>query len=180
MSGAGAVGPITDLDPRYSSPDAVPTAWPDALETLAAAELYWISTVRPDGRPHVTPLAAVVDQGTLVFCTGPNERKARNLSANPQCVLTTGCNQFDGTDIVLEGEAVPIADEARLRSLADAYAAKYPGIFEFEVRDGAFHSDGGGRALVFEVVPRQGFAFGKGDEFSQTRWRFSGGRQGVR
>jgi hypothetical protein len=167
--------PTTVLDPRYSSPEAVPTAWLDALETLAAAELFWISTVRPDGRPHVTPLAVVVDNGSVVFCTGPDERKARNLAANPQCVLTTGCNVFDGTDIVLEGEAVPITDEARLRRLAGTYATKYPGIFDFEVRDGAFHSDGGGRALVFEVALRQGFAFAKGDAFSQTRWRFRPG-----
>jgi hypothetical protein len=172
MSAAGVTGPITDLDPRYSSPDAVPTPWPDALELLAAAELSWISAVRPDGRPHVTPLAVVVDDGSIVLCTGPDERKARNLAANPHCVLTTGCNRFDGTDIVLEGDAVAITDEARLRRLAGTYAAKYPGIFDFEVRNGAFHSDGGGRALVFEVVPRKGFAFGKGDAFSQTRWRF--------
>lgn len=174
MSGTGDNEPITDLDPNYSSPDAVPTAWPDALGILSAAELYWISTVRPDGRPHVTPLAAVVDDGSVVFCTGPDERKARNLATNRQCVLTTGSNRFDGTDIVLEGEAVPITDEARLRRLAGAYATKYPGLFEFEVRDLAFHSDDGGRALVFEVVPRKGFAFGKGDVFSQTRWRFPG------
>ena len=172
MNSTGLTEPVTELDGRYSSPDAAPTTWPDALVILAAAPLYWISTVRPDGRPHVTPLAAVIDEGAVVFCTGPDERKAKNIAANPHCVFTTGTNRFDGTDVVVEGEAVRVTDETRLRRLADAYAAKYPGIFGFEVRDGAFHSDDGGRALVFEVRARQGFGFGKGDAFSQTRWRF--------
>jgi hypothetical protein len=41
------------------------------------------------------------------------------------------------------------------------------------MRDGAFHhQQGEGRALVFEVAPVTAFGFGKGNEFSQTRWRF--------
>ncbi len=36
-----------------------------------------------------------------------------------------------------------------------------------------FHSDDGGDAYLFEVVPAKGFGFGKGEEsFSQTRWTF--------
>jgi hypothetical protein len=42
--------PQTDLDPRYVSPGATATPWPKALARLAAAEPYWLSTVRPDGR----------------------------------------------------------------------------------------------------------------------------------
>jgi predicted pyridoxine 5'-phosphate oxidase superfamily flavin-nucleotide-binding protein len=30
-----------------------------ATSVLQAAELFWISTVRPDGQPQVTPLVAV-------------------------------------------------------------------------------------------------------------------------
>lgn len=135
--------------------------------------MYWLSTVRPDGRPHVTPLSAVWHDNAMVFCTGPTERKARNLEQNRHVVLTTGCNAIgEGTDVVVEGTAEPITDESRLKQLADAYEGKYPGVFGFNVRDGAFYSDDGGTALVFEIKPRKGFAFGKGDAFSQTRWRF--------
>lgn len=139
---------------------------------LEGARLYWISTVRPDGRPHVTPLIAVWLDGALHFCTGEEERKARNLAENPHCVLTTGSNTMDdGVDVVLEGEAVNVTDEARLRVLADAWVAKYGEEWRFGVRDGAFHHEHG-RALVFEVAPRAVFGFGKGETFSQTRWRF--------
>jgi general stress protein 26 len=168
--------PETTLDARYSSEDATAAAWEDARERLARAELYWISTVRPDGRPHVTPLIAVWADGALCFCTGEAERKARNLAANPHVVLTTGSNSMgDGLDLVVEGKAVNVTDEVRLRRLADAWVEKYGEEWRFDVRDGAFrHSQGDerGKVLVFEVVPTTAFGFGKGETFSQTRWRF--------
>ncbi|HEY1515708.1 MAG TPA: pyridoxamine 5'-phosphate oxidase family protein [Solirubrobacteraceae bacterium] len=74
----------------FSEPDATPTPWAAGLEQLRAADTFWLSTVRPDGRPHVTPLTAVWHAGALWFATGPEERKARNLAENPSCVLTTG------------------------------------------------------------------------------------------
>lgn len=161
------------LDPRYSDPDALPPEWPEAEGLLAAAELFWISTVRPDGRPHVTPLPAVWADGALHFCTGPDERKARNLAANPHVTLTTGTNLWDtGYDLVVEGEAVRVSDDARLRDLAAAWERKYGDFWHFEVRDGHFHH-GPGSALVFAVAPRTVFGFGKGRPFSQTRWRFA-------
>lgn len=61
--------PIADLDQRFSSPEATPTAWTEARELLRKAEIYWLSTVRPDGRPHVTPLVAVWFDSGLYFCT---------------------------------------------------------------------------------------------------------------
>ncbi|MGW2561829.1 pyridoxamine 5'-phosphate oxidase family protein [Streptomyces sp. NPDC001514] len=171
----GAQEPQTELDPRYSSPDATATPWSDAVALLEKAEVFWLSTVRPDGRPHVTPLLCPWLDGALYFTTGEDERKARNLAANPHVVLTTGTNASGGgCDLVVEGEAVRISDEKRLARLAEAWAAKYGPDWRFEVRDEAFHSQAGGRALVFEVTPRTAFGFGKGETFSQTRWRFTG------
>ncbi len=46
---------------------------------LEASEIFWLSTVRRDGRPHVTPLPAMWLDGALHFCTGPEEQKAKNL-----------------------------------------------------------------------------------------------------
>ncbi|WP_416978710.1 pyridoxamine 5'-phosphate oxidase family protein [Streptomyces sp. T028] len=164
--------PRTRLDERYSDPAATATPWPRAQALLAAAELFWISTVRPDGRPHVTPLPAVWSAGCLYFCTGPEERKARNLAHNPHVTLTTGTPAWDeGYDLVVEGEAARVTDDGRLRELAAAWEAKYGSFWHFEVRDGFFHH-GGGHALVFGVAPRTVFGFGKGEPFSQTRWRF--------
>lgn len=144
----------------------------EARTQLGQAEIFWLSTVRPDGRPHVTPLISVWVDGALYFCTGPTERKAKNLESNTHCVLTTGCNAIgEGLDLVVEGDAVRMTDAATLQRVADAYASRYGEPFVFTVRDGAFHGDGG-EALVFEVRPMKAFGFGKDETFSQTRWRF--------
>ncbi|WP_171115624.1 MULTISPECIES: pyridoxamine 5'-phosphate oxidase family protein [Streptomyces] len=164
--------PQTLLDPRYSDETATAAAWPEAEALLSEAELFWISTVRPDGRPHVTPLLAVWSAGALHFCTGPEERKARNLAGNPHVTLTTGTNTWNkGYDLVVEGEAVRVTDDERLRELAAAWEAKYGEVWRFEVRNGCFHH-GAGHAFVFSVAPHTVFGFGKGEPFSQTRWRF--------
>ncbi|MFC9246525.1 pyridoxamine 5'-phosphate oxidase family protein [Streptomyces sp. NPDC057136] len=166
--------PVTELDARYSSEGATARPWQDAAALLAEAELYWLSTVRPDGRPHVTPLIGVWADGALHFCTGPAERKAQNLIANPEAVLTTGANALgEGFDLVVEGRADQVTDEAGLTRLAAAWEAKYGADWHFDVRDGAFFTEAGGRALVFAVAPRTAFGFAKGEPFGQTRWRFT-------
>jgi nitroimidazol reductase NimA-like FMN-containing flavoprotein (pyridoxamine 5'-phosphate oxidase superfamily) len=171
--------PVTTLHPDYSDKTATATPWEEARDWLADAGIYWLSTVRPDGRPHVTPLLGVWLDGALYFCTGPEERKAHNLAHNPHVVLTTGTNDaHDAQDVVVEGEAVAEQDEAVLRRAADAWVAKYGEFWRFDVRDGAFaHPQGGGRVLVFRVSPRVAFGFGRGPSFgaggyTQTRWRF--------
>ena len=164
--------PTPELDSRFSSDNATATPWSEASMLLEKAEIYWLSTVRPDGRPHVTPLIAIWRDEALYFCTGPSERKAKNLAQNANCILTTGRNSIEeGLDVIVEGAAVAVNGEVRLQQLADAYAAKYD--WHFSVRDGAFHNDEGGRALVFEVHPTTAFAYGKGEPFSQTRYRFN-------
>lgn len=169
--------PVTDVDPRYGEDDVRALSWPEIRQQLSDAPLYWLSTVRPDGRPHVTPLIGVWSDGALVFCTGAEERKAKNLEHNRHCVLTTGTNALhSGIDVVLGGDAVRVEDEHRLHHLAEVYEEKYGAEWHFEVRDGGFrHSDadGGHPALVFAVAPVTVFGFGK-DPYSQTRYRFDG------
>lgn len=164
--------PVTDVDPDYSSPGAEPTPWASARDRLAEAEVAWLSTVRPDGRPHATPLLTVWSGGALHFCTGSEERKARNLATNAQVVIVTGSSALgQGLDVVVEGEARLVTDTARLRALADAWVTKYGEDWRFAVRDGTFHN-GRGDVPVFEVRPATVFGFLKGEVFSQTRWRF--------
>ena len=171
--------PLTDLDPRFSAAGAPPTPWAEGRRALDEAELYWLSTVRPDGRPHVTPLLAVWQDESLCFCTGPDERKARNLAANAQCILTTGSNSLhEGLDVVLEGEAVRVTGHAALRPLADLYEAKYGREWRFAVREEGFvhdeaslRGDDPGAVVVYRVAPTTVFGFRKG-AYSQTRWRF--------
>ena len=163
--------PVTELDRRFSGPGAEATPWDDARRAIEDAELFWISTVRADGRPHVTPLPAVWQDSAIYFCTGAAEQKGVNIARNANCALTTGNNAWkSGLDIVIEGAARRVTDEAHLHRLASAWESKYHGDWHFEVANGAFQGDAG-EALVFEVAPTKILAFAKG-EFAQTRYRF--------
>jgi hypothetical protein len=164
--------PTTTLDTRYSGDQAEVIPWPKALDLLERAELFWVSSVRFDGRPHVTPVVAVWTDGALYFGSGPTEQKSRNLAANPHCAVTTGCNRWDeGTDIVLHGDVEIVRDPSQLQRVADAFFAKYGSHWSFEVADdGTFNGPGG--ALVYQLIPTQALGFGKGDPFSHTRWDF--------
>ncbi len=167
--------PVTDLDDRFSSPRATALPWTEAEQRLQEAEVLWLSTVRPEGRPNVAPLIAVWLDGALYFSTGEDEQKAKNVARNAQVTITTGQNGLtEGLDIVVEGEATVVSDRAELRRIAKAYVAKYGEGWRLPGHDGV---------LTFEVIPSKAFGFGRrdghigppsgeGELFSQTRWRF--------
>jgi nitroimidazol reductase NimA-like FMN-containing flavoprotein (pyridoxamine 5'-phosphate oxidase superfamily) len=167
--------PVTELSATGTSADVTAVPWTEAEQRLQNAGVYWLSTVRPDGRPHVTPLIGVWLEGALYFDTVYPDRKAKNLAANPNVVITTGSNALrDELDIVVEGEAVVVRDEAKVSRVGDAFVAKYGEPWRLPGLDGV---------NLFEVAPATAFGFGRGDAvgppphggFSQTRWRFSAG-----
>ena len=162
----------TTLDSRFSDSNAVATDWKQTRQILESAQLFWICTVRADGRPHVTPLVAVWLDGAVHFCTGSTEQKATNLTKNPHVILMTGCNQWDrGVDVMVEGDAIQVTDNETLKRLAKAWSTKWGGQWQYEVRDGAFHHREGITAPVFAVKPTKVLAFSKG-VFGQTRHQF--------
>ena len=167
--------PAAELHAGFSSKGATPTDWSEGRQHIEEAQVFWLSTVRPDGRPHVTPLLAVWHDDAMYFCTGPDERKAKNLQQNPHCILTTGRNGLDGLDVVIEGHAVEVSDTAELGQVADAYESKYG--WRFTAPDGTWFglSDAirRGEALVYRVAPTTVLGFAKGEQFSQTRWRLA-------
>ena len=61
--------------------------WGFAEERMAVAQNYWIATVRPDGRPHLTPVWGVWVDGVFYFGSGPQTRKVRNLAENPSVAV---------------------------------------------------------------------------------------------
>jgi uncharacterized pyridoxamine 5'-phosphate oxidase family protein len=162
--------PVSTLDPRFSMEGAPAVPWLDARQALEEAGTYWLSTVRSDGRPHVTTLIALLNGDALYFSTGPTEQKYKNLLTNSHCILTTGCNRLDdGLDLVVEGRAVRVTDDARLRVLAEVWETKYG-------RDWHLTGNEEDPAHVFEVTPVRAFGFrkgfGKDGQGSQTRWRW--------
>ena len=168
----GTTSPEEILVQRFSDAGVPPTPWSQVEAVLESAELFWLSAVRSDSRPHVAPLPAVWHEGRLYFCTGVDEQKAVNIERNPRVAITTGNNRWkEGLDVVIEGTAVRIDDDSRLQVLADLWRSKYSGDWDYEVRNGLFIHGDGGEALVFEVPPLKVLSFAKG-RFAQTRYRF--------
>jgi hypothetical protein len=166
--------PVTELT-AFSTPDAEPIEWSTGRTQLAAAPLYWLSTVRPAGSPHVTPLIGVWWEGALYFVTGAEERKAKNLAANAHCVLTTGSNAIDqGLDLAVEGEAELVHHQPELSTVADTFETKYGA--QFLEPDGTWFGLGqqirAGESQLYRVVPSKAFGWEKGKTFGETRWRF--------
>lgn len=162
--------PTTEFTGAFSEPGAKAVPWADVDDVLTKSEMFWLSTVRGDGRPHVTPLPAIWLDSVLHICTGDQEQKTVNLRANPNCVLTTGTNQLhSGLDVIVEGVAERITDQDRLVQLAALWKSKLD--WDFVVHDGGFGDADGRNGLVFGIVPVKVLSFGK-DPYSQTRYRF--------
>lgn len=173
--------PVAELHPDYSSAGATATPWNEVVAVLERAEIFWISTVRADGRPHVAPLPAMWLDGALHFSTGLEEQKGRNLARNPNCILTTGSSSYrQGLDIVVEGRADRVTDLMTLQRLADLWLSKIE--WPYDAVEGGFrHRPEGPQpetaagsdevVPVFAVRPSKVLAFGRGEGFTQTRFR---------
>jgi general stress protein 26 len=168
------------ISPQYGNPSATAPTWSEIERRLTEAQLYWLVTVRRDGRPHAVPVCGAWHDGAFYFCTGDAEQKMRNLEHDAHVVVTAGTLGADGwstgKDIAVEGEATRVTDEPLLRQLAEEWARKYAGDWAWEVRDGRFFElsgQGDGRgdgAAVFRVPPDKVLVFG--DEHGQTTYRF--------
>jgi len=95
-----------------------------AEERLEKSRNYWISTSRPDGRPHSIPVWGFWMDGVLYFGTARASRKARNLAHNPAVSI----HLESGDDVViLEGAVVEVdlSDKSTFKKIDSASRAKY-------------------------------------------------------
>jgi hypothetical protein len=103
------------------------TPWALARERLANPEpgrTSWLATVRPDGRPHLMPIIAFWIDGAFHFLAGEGTRKGRNLAADERCVIGTGNMTLPSLDLIVEGRATPVTDEATVRRLAEEFGGE--------------------------------------------------------
>jgi pyridoxine/pyridoxamine 5'-phosphate oxidase len=82
-----------------------------------------LATVSPDGRPQGRPILGLWLDGGVSFITAETTRKARNLAADPRCAIASSSTAPPAVEVIVEGEAVKATDDAKLRRVADAFAA---------------------------------------------------------
>ena len=98
------------------------TPWEMARTRLANPEqsrTCWLATTRPDGRPHLMPVIGFWIDEAMHMVVGEGTQKARNIAADGRCVIATGSTTLPSLDIVIEGNAAPIADPAAVRRIAE-------------------------------------------------------------
>ena len=119
--------------PGYGFPKGakglLPWSW--AEQRLKKSHNYWITTITPvslrpsDSANHPKPHTMVVwglwQDGRFLFSTGSQSRKARNLAANPNCIV---CTENAAEAVIVEGIA-EIADVAARRKFLPACERKY-------------------------------------------------------
>jgi hypothetical protein len=169
--------------------DGGATAWSQARDRLKAPErdrTYWLATVAPNGRPHVRPLLGLWLDGAFYFVTAESSRKGRNLAADPRCVVAASSTTLPALDIVIEGDAVKVTDQAKLRRVTEAYGSTLGWPLEIDDDGGVVGPNaptaGPPPYAVFELTPTTivglpGIAgteegVGRAGSFDPTRWRF--------
>lgn len=90
---------------------------------LTSEPVVWLSTVRPDGAPHLVPIWFTWDGTSLLVFSKPGAQKVRNLRANPVAMLALG-EPADDFDVALAEARVELA-EAPATELPEAHVAKY-------------------------------------------------------
>jgi hypothetical protein len=155
--------------------DERPLTWEDAQQRLSRGGWFWLTTIRPDGAPHVRPLFAVWSDAAIYVASKDTARKSRNLAGEARCTLA---HDAGDAHLVVEGVARRVDDEPTLRRVSDAYQSTYewpttPSGGKLDAEYGA-PTSGGPPYDVYEITPTKVIAFPTydGAGFEPTRWRF--------
>jgi hypothetical protein len=149
--------------------------WQAAIAKFEEGGWFWLSTVRPDGRPHAMPCFATWAGSSFFVASKGTTRKSRNLDANGRCVLTRDAGD---AHLIIEGNARRVTDETTLRRASDAMMRIYewpttPAGDELDAEYGA-PTSGGPPYRIYEITPSRAFGLPTdGEAFAPTRWRFA-------
>jgi PPOX class probable F420-dependent enzyme len=118
----------------------------DAASRVSASRIGWLTTLRPDGSPHTTPVWFVFDEDAIWIATGRRNVKAANVRSDPRVSIAV-----DGSadaPLVAEGKAELMDVAATDHAVVAAFAEKYNG---WDIADEAVD---GPRVVVKVTVSR--------------------------
>ena len=166
---AEPVGDRPDMPEGYLG--AAPLPWRWAEEQLLDARNYWVTTIRPNGKPHVRPVWGCWLDDSVQFSTGA--RHAANIARDPRVTV----NLESGDDcVIVEGTGEAVTDEDARRVFAAVYEEKYDWPMTLDFVD-----------VLYVVRPRVVLGWIAADIAPQstlfgataTRWKFSGSADGI-
>jgi len=132
---------------------------------LRSQRSIWISTTRPDGRPHAVPVWFWWDGQAIYFATQRSSQKAKNLARQPWTVVHAG----DGDDvIILEGIAEQVTDADMIARINANYMQKY-----VDPHSGALATIPNEGDVVYRVHVKHVMTWEYGVVATRTDWEFA-------
>ena len=153
-----------------------PLPWSRPRDLLAATVFLpasFLGTTRPGGRPHAAVIGALWTDGDIYFTSGPGTRKSRNLAANPACTIST---RLERIDLVLEGEASRVTDQATLEAVAALYReGGWPAEVEGDAFTAPFSAPSAGPPPwhLYRFTFHTAIGNATAETHGATRWRFA-------
>lgn len=138
--------------PSFTTAQAVVMSSPTVASArirrfLDEEPVVWLSTVRPDGAPHIVPIWFWWDGEALIVASKPGAQKVRNLRANPSVMLALGDAEDDFDVGLVQGRA-ELLERPAAEVLPAGLLAKYA------VRLGALGVDAAEFAATYSQVIR--------------------------
>ena len=129
----------------------------------------WLTTINPDGSPHVTPVGVVVVDGVWYFSSGPATRKSRNIAGDPRCVVSIATQPFD---LVIEGSAARVTDAEELAAVAANSTAGLARQVDGDALTAEYSAPSAGPPPwhVYRITPATVFAFGTAEPYGATKF----------
>jgi len=100
---------------------------PDVRRVLDGTSPAHLATVLPDGSPHTVPLWVGTHGDQVVFLTGPNSRKARNLRRDPRVAMSLAPADNPSQPVIIRGRVVEWLEGAAAWEIVDQISTKYTG-----------------------------------------------------
>jgi PPOX class probable F420-dependent enzyme len=97
---------------------------PHVEERLRSDKMVWLTTVRPDGRPHTIPVWFLWESATLLIFSKVKTQKVRNLCQNHSVMLALDDTKNGRDVVILEGTA-ELLERGEGREALQAYGEKY-------------------------------------------------------
>jgi len=154
-----------------------PLEWARAVKQLEDTtsdqhRTCWLATTDPDGRAHIAGVGALWVDDKFYFTSSPGARKSRNLAADARCAMSVGLGDID---LVVEGTASKVTDQATLDDLVARYVAQgWPA----RVENGAFTAEYSAPSAgpppwdLYVLTPENAYGVATAEPYGATRWRF--------
>ncbi|MEU4670917.1 pyridoxamine 5'-phosphate oxidase family protein [Amycolatopsis sp. NPDC023774] len=146
----------------------------DALILSPSADLtFFLTTVRPDGRPHSAGVDALWDSDALYFTSGPDTLKSRLLASHAACSVGV---RLQGIDLTLEGFATRVKDPATVEHLAAVYHANgWPVTADGDTFTAPYSAPSAGPPpwSVYRLDLRTAVGVATAEPHGATRWDFA-------